>query len=681
MLAKLKSSLRLRIALTFGALVLVACLLLGIISTYQAKLFLRQEALDSMRKLAVQSSSAIDAQTETRLYAVETVANRNVIRGIQGDREATFEEKLAALGREMERGKKLGFLYFGLADRQGDAVFTNGKQVNVADREYFKLAMQGRPNVSSTIVSPVDGSIVFAFVSPVRHYQTNEITGAVIGVVDGVALSHICSKITFARTGYAFVVDGEGKLVAHKDLEKVKNQLNIIEAAKDQPELSELAAVILNMAKGREGAESYISNGQKNIVAYAPIKSLGWSIGITAPESEAEEKSGALSRSIVLASSLLIGLALLMTWFTASRVTVPILDMARILKRLGTGDFTFDASDRAVKYFAYKDEIGQMVNAVAEMQTNVAGLIKNIQSETKTLVTASEGLSAISEEIASSSSETANAIEQVASGASDQAMQLQQILRLIQSITSSLEKVYYELGRVKDNSEESFRLANVGKKELDFLVDSIQGVTESFGLVAQKLQSLKDFVGQVGDILEVINSITDQTNLLALNAAIEAARAGEAGRGFAVVADEVRKLAEQSRASSDKIRVLLNAIITETNEVVTTSENVGHQVSNQLKNVENTVKSFDSILDSVTAVAPMIEATYREVDDTVKAKNSVLDSVQNISSVAEEISASAEEISASAEELTAATEEIASNSAQVMEAARRLQQQVEKFKA
>lgn len=268
----------------------------------------------------------------------------------------------------------------------------------------------------------------------------------------------------------------------------------------------------------------------------------------------------------------------------------------------------------------------------------------------------------------------------MASGASEQAGHLQEILSLAENITASLEKVFIELRRVKESSGETSRLADVGKKELDVLVASIKSVSEAFRLVAEKLKGLSGSVNQVGEILDVINGIAEQTNLLALNAAIEAARAGEAGRGFALVADEIRKLAEQSRASSDRIRVLLNNITSETNEVVIASEEATRQVAGQLENVEHTIRAFDDILESVAAIAPMIEATYREVDSTVKAKDVVVDRVQSISIVSEETSASTQEISASAEELSASTQEITATAQQVLEVAKRLEEQVERFK-
>lgn len=241
---------------------------------------------------------------------------------------------------------------------------------------------------------------------------------------------------------------------------------------------------------------------------------------------------------------------------------------------------------------------------------------------------------------------------------------------LTENIAHHLENVENELGNVKDGSEEASRLAGVGKKELDVLIASINGVHEAFKGVVEKLTVLSNSVNQVGEILEVINSIADQTNLLALNAAIEAARAGEAGRGFAVVAEEVRKLAEESRASSEKIKGLLGTIAAETNEVVNTSESVDKQVVEQLESVNNTVRSFDDILASVAAIMPKIEETYRHMDLTLRAKDTILDRVQSISAVSEETSASAQQISASAEELSASTEEIAANAQEVLKVAK-----------
>ncbi|MGI9953336.1 methyl-accepting chemotaxis protein [Moorellaceae bacterium AZ2] len=661
----------------FGLIVLIGCLVLAYISDNRASDALEAEAKDAMHKVATQIATTQDSRNQMRIYAVESIAARNVIRGIQGDREATLEEKMKALQDEQKRAESLGFKQFGIADKDGNAFFSDGSRANVADRDYFKAALGGKTTVSSTIVSKLDNSVVFVIAAPIRHYATNEITGVLIGIVDGAKFSELVGAITYGRTGYAFAVDGTGKIIAHKEVERVLSQENFIEQAKSNPSLASLAAVISKMAAGEEGMGTYTFQGQENIIAYAPLKTTGWSVAVTAPKAEVLERTASLTRAVLFVSLIIILLALLVTYVMARSITTPLVQAVDHLGVIAGGDFTRPVPD---KFLRMKDEIGKLAQAVERLQANIKPLLADLRNDAKTLAGNSEALSASSEEIASSSGEVAKAIQQVAAGAGEQSNHLQEILGLIENITSNLEKVYTELGNVKANSEETSRLADVGKKELDVLIASIEGVREAFKMVVEKLASLSGSVNQIGEILEVINGIAEQTNLLALNAAIEAARAGEAGRGFAVVADEVRKLAEQSRASSDKIRVLLNTISSETNEVVHTSEEVNRQIVAQLESVENTVRSFDDILQSVAAITPMIEATYREVDSTVKAKDVVLDRVQSISAVAEETSASAEEISASAEELSASTQEIAANAQQVLEVAKRLEEQVERFK-
>ncbi|MGB9920632.1 MAG: methyl-accepting chemotaxis protein [Moorellales bacterium] len=666
----------------FGLIVLVGCAVLSYIGQDRATRALESEAQEAMLRVARQAAETVDNRLLSRVYIVEAVANGLVVRGKVGEREATWEERLEALRQEHQRVKGLGFLEFGLADKEGNVTFVSSdnpepKSANVADREYFRAALRGETAVSSSLISKVHNVVVFAVAAPVRDPASNEVKGVLVGGIEGSRFTGIISNVTYGQSGYALVVDGTGKLVAHKEAERVMAQENLLEQAKADPSLAAWAEVIERMTRREEGVAFCSLNGQEQVVAFAPIKTTGWSLALVAPKAEVLSRVSSLKHYLLLASILIVLLALGATFVLAGSIISPLKAAVRHLGLFAGGDFTEPVPERLLRL---RDETGRVLQALERLRESIRPLIGQVREQVKALAQAAESLSTASEGIASSSGEVAKAIQQVAAGAGEQTGHLHEILGLVENITANLERVYAELGRVKSITEHTTRLAQTGKGELDGLVQSIGSVREAFSRVLERLQALKAPVSQVGEILDAINDIAEQTNLLSLNAAIEAARAGEAGRGFAVVADEVRKLAEQSRASSDRIRVLLESIAGETNQLVTTSEEVNQEVIGQLTKVEETIRAFDDILEAVGQIEPMVQATYRQVDNTVKAKEVLLDRVQSISAVAEEASASAEEISASAEEVSASTEEVSASAQEVMAVARRLTEQVDRFR-
>ncbi|MCR4429536.1 MAG: methyl-accepting chemotaxis protein [Tepidanaerobacteraceae bacterium] len=668
---------RLKMTVAFGMVVLIGCLALTLVTEQRASIALESEAKEAMLRAAKQAADTVESRINARLYVMDAISNMSLLRSVSESSDISGEQILTILKDELKWAQDIGFKQLGIADRNGNAVFSDGSKANVSDRDYFKTALEGKTNISSTIVSKLDSSVIFAAASPLQNGASKQIAGVVIGLVSAEKISDLVGNITYGRSGYAFAVDNRGKIVAHKDSNKVLEQENVTEKVKTDSSLASFASAVKNMIQGDERVETYELQDQKYIIAYAPLKSTGWSLAVAAPESEVMEKTSSLKRWALIASTIIILLALAVTYAFSASITNPLTMAVLFLGNVAAGDFTVTVPE---KFMRMKDETGKLAAALAQLQANIRPLLSNLKKDAAQLASSSEILNSTSEEIASSSQEVAQAIQEVASGASDQAGHLQDILRLADNITSSLEKVFEELGNVRQNSEKTAGLTDIGKKELDELVSSIESVRNSFNEVAQKLAALDGSMNQIGEILQVINDITDQTNLLALNAAIEAARAGEAGRGFAVVAEEVRKLAEQSRISSDKIKGLLGNITSETKRVVNTSEHVAKQVIGQLNKIETTVKAFDDILESTIAIAPMIEETYRQVDGTVKAKDVMIERVQSISSVSEETSAAAEEISASAQQLSASTEEIASSTEEIMRVAKHLEEQVGKFK-
>ncbi|MGB9920613.1 MAG: HAMP domain-containing protein, partial [Moorellales bacterium] len=387
MFGKLGGSLRTKLTLVVAVILVAGCLSLWYVAEDRAGKALEAEAEEAIFKVARQTAETTNWLVTSRINVVEGLAGNSIIRGQWGDRESTREEKLAVLRSEQKRVESQGFKQLGFADREGNLVLSDGSTANIADRDYFRAALGGKTTVSTTLVSKADNSLIFVYASPVRHYATDQVYGVVIGVIDASRLSALISNVTYARTGYAFAVDSTGKIIAHKDLEKVKAQENYLEQAKSNPSLASLAAVISKMIAGEEGIGRYTFEGEEKICAYAPVKASGWSVAVTAPKSEVLARAAGVRSGVLTISVIVIAVALLLVLFLMRNLTAGIAAAASHLGVIAEGDFTRPVGE---KHLPLKDEIGQMARAVDKMQNSMRALLSGIKEDAKALAQSSE---------------------------------------------------------------------------------------------------------------------------------------------------------------------------------------------------------------------------------------------------------------------------------------------------
>ena len=382
-----------------------------------------------------------------------------------------------------------------------------------------------------------------------------------------------------------------------------------------------------------------------------------------------------IERVIIILDVIILVCAIAGSTWLMRRISRPLADVVTAAHDIADGNLQI----KQIRY-AGDDEIGDLLKAFSHMAKNLQEIVTHVSRSAEQVAAASEQLTASADQSALAAGQVAETITSVAAGAYTQGTTVEHTADIVQEMARAIGHIAENSSTVSARSAETSKAATIGSQAMQQATDQMQAINRSVSQSAEVVGKLGESSKQIGEIVDVISGIAGQTNLLALNAAIEAARAGEQGRGFAVVADEVRKLAEQSHEAAQKIAHIVREIQAETTSVVTVMQQGTVDVARGSEVIISTGERFTAIVSLVENLNSEIQEITAASEQLSASSEEVVKSVESVKQLAGETAANTQTISAAAEEQSASMEEIAASSQALSRLADELQMVVRKFK-
>lgn len=483
-------------------------------------------------------------------------------------------------------------------------------------------------------------------------------------------IRELAKKFKVGNTGYAVILDEKGNFIYHPKYGLKDNIAKV-----DKGSLKKYSSDIMSNSNH---IETVSINGEKVLISSSTIGDTGWKFVIFAPKKELYKSVNDLAVTSVISGVIgLILLGIIIAIITVNTIK-RIKDIENVAEKISDGDLRIDSEYKINSKI--RDEISKFIYIFYNMRLKLRSLILNVSNSAGNVAQSAERINESSQQSAQASTNVASSISQLVGETDSQSKLIGEVVSLVEKMSDNIKTVAASASSMVSIADKAAEATEFGKKSIDEAVvqmDSVNNAAQKAQTASNEMESSSK---QIGMIVEMISNIAGQTDLLALNAAIEAARAGTQGVGFAVVAEEVRKLAEQSDQAARQVAALVEKNYQNINYMVTSINDAINNVGQGIERVNSAGGEFSKISDMVNELVNSVKQISLSLDGISNSSQRVVVTVNDVDKVFEATATEFEGVSAAVEEQSAAMHEIASACANLNSLAEQLNNEIHEFK-